>query len=193
MHCPILFPVAFRSSTLAPCSTPARLALYFAEPKDAYEAQLQRFGLCYEAAMVYAHHLSSSSRKQLIVPLGAMPLLPQAYEAEQLGHTLQQSKAAKAVSAVLSQVGDQVVCARCHIMPNTMFEPTQSDYVQAGRRPPLRRMEERASVDGVLNTTLRVMPGRLEGPISMNVRTYEGSIPGVCLCWRVCRVKRSLL
>jgi hypothetical protein len=163
---------------------PSRPALHLATPKDAFEAQLQRFGLCYEAAMVYAHHLSSSSRKQLIVPLGAMPLLPQAYEAEQLGHTLQRSKVGQdgaTVSAVLSQVGDQVVCARCHIMPNTTVEPTQSDYVQAGRRPPLRRMEERVSVDGVLNTTLRVMPGRLEGPISMNLRTYEGSIPGVSL------------
>ncbi|TYZ67999.1 hypothetical protein PybrP1_008324 [[Pythium] brassicae (nom. inval.)] len=46
----------------------------------------------------------------------------------------------------------------------------------------LRQPEERVSVNGVLNTTLRVRPAHFtDGPISFWTRSYEGSVPGPTL------------
>lgn len=145
------------------------------ESVESLRWEVVQAGLCYEAGLVYAHHLSRDGKRKLQLPHGRLPLLPTHDAAVRVAAVL---AAAPPDDAVLQAVGDQVVCARCHILPNTTVEPTQSGYVQAGPHVPLHRLEERRSVNGRLDTTLRVLPGRLQGPISMTVRTYEGSIPG---------------
>ena len=78
----------------------------------------------------------------------------------------------------MKNVQDQVVCSRCHVLPNTSFVPEQNAYITNMTHEPLREPETRRSSNGRLETHLHVTTARVHGPLSFNVRSYEGSIPG---------------
>eukprot|EP00055_Hartaetosiga_balthica_P013603 m.70585 g.70585 ORF g.70585 m.70585 type:complete len:1412 (+) comp8315_c2_seq2:384-4619(+) len=142
---------------------------------------MARDGMCYEAALIYVHHLSDKvkNKHKFVVPL-----LPNSEVATNLHAELQKSSNEVGdanTAAIKKQVGDQVVCARCHLLPNMTLSPRQDTYVSPLTHEPFRQPPARYSSNGVLSTTLRVTTSRINGPVSMNVRSYEGMTPGPTL------------
>eukprot|EP00049_Salpingoeca_infusionum_P006153 m.101923 g.101923 ORF g.101923 m.101923 type:complete len:1426 (+) comp13213_c0_seq1:24-4301(+) len=144
-------------------------------------------GKCYEAALLYAHHLdqeAKASAGQLRVPL-----LPDTRWADTVQRALQgdrsmftsEEAAGETLSLVLQTVQDQVVCARCHIKPSVPVTMPVDQTISSLDHQPLAQPQKRVSSNGLLATTLAVGIGRMPGPIQFNTRVYEQGLPGPTL------------